>query len=190
MDTTQGDGIDLGLPSGLLWATRNVGAATPSDYGDYFAWGETEPKDVYIKDTYRHYDSDKGWTKYNDEDGLTTLQSEDDAAATHYGGRTPTTDEWEELYENTKTEWITINGVSGRRFIGPNGNSLFLPAASLRYSSETGLLGSYGLYWTATLFRGSTADAWRFRFNGDGVDWLANSHRYNGLPLRAVRSAR
>ena len=143
-----GDWVDLGLPSGLLWATRNVGATSPEDYGDYFAWGETQPnKHFYDGFSYIYMErGDHGFllTKYcNDPlfgyngftDNLTILQPGDDAATANFGGRTPTKEEWEELMNNTTATWTTQNGVNGLLFSAINGNSLFLPAAGYHYGN-------------------------------------------------------
>ena len=111
------DYVDLGLPSSLLWATCNVGANAPEECGDYFAWGETAPKDVYSWSTYQYYDGGN-LVKYTGSDGLTTLLPEDDAATANLGNgwRMPTKEEWQELYQNTTNTWTTQNGVNGRLF--------------------------------------------------------------------------
>lgn len=175
---SEGDWVDLGLPSGLLWATRNVGASSSTDYGNYYAWGETSPKSVYDWSTYRLVNYSTGFTKYTGSDGLTILQPGDDAATANYGGRTPTKEEWRELTNNTTSQWMTINGVNGRCFTGSNGNSLFLPAAAVP--------GSYGNYWSSSLDTGSPDFAWLFYFNSDGqgVDFAP---RFYGFTVRAVR---
>lgn len=132
--------VDLGLPSGTLWATYNVGANAPEDYGDYFAWGEIVPKDCCGMNNYQHWINDNRLTKYNNNsnygyngftDTLTTLLPEDDAATTNWGAgwRTPTMGEWQELLDNTTTTWTTSNGVYGRLFTATNGETLFMPAA-------------------------------------------------------------
>ena len=132
--------VDLGLPSGTLWATCNVGANAPEEYGDYFAWGETAPKDVYNWSTYQYYDG-SNLAKYTGSDGLTTLLPEDDAATTNWGNewRMPTKEEWQELLDNTTNKWTTQNGVNGRLFTGSNGNSLFLPAVGFRWDDDLNL---------------------------------------------------
>lgn len=190
------DWVDLGLPSGLLWATRNVGATSPEDYGDYFAWGETSPKDVYYWSTYRYcwYDSNDngcvslGITKYTSRDNLTVLEPSDDAATANYGGRTPTIEEWQELMENTTVNWTTKNGVNGRLFTGSNGNSLFLPAAGGDCCDDDEIYrndaGSYGNYWSSSLR--SPGTAWDFTFESD-AQFLSASARCSGLSVRAVR---
>ena len=193
-----GDWVDLGLPSGLLWATRNVGATAPEDYGDYFAWGETSPKSVYNWSTYIYCNGDYDQlTKYCSNssygyngftDNLTILQPGDDAATVNYGGRTPTKQEWEELMGNTTATWTTQNGVYGRRFTGSNGNSLFLPAAGDRWDSSLYYAGSYGYYWSSSLYTGYPDNAWYFYFDSDYQN-LYNYYRDFGRTVRAVRSA-
>ena len=199
----QGDWVDLGLPSGLLWATRNVGASSPEDYGDYFAWGETSPKSMYNWDTYIYgYETDE-WlgvhlTKYNTVfdngpiDNLTTLQPGDDAATANWGGgaRTPTKEEWQELEDYCSSVWTTQNGVNGRRFTGPNGNTIFLPAAGYRRYAELTGAGYHGIYWSSSLDTDTPPAAWYFDFNSDStsVDYFCS--RDSGQCVRAVRSAR
>ena len=140
--------VDLGLPSGTLWAYTNIGANVPEDYGNYYAWGETAAKETYDWTTYQYCNgSETTLTKYCfDEsygldgytDSLTTLEATDDAASVNWGGnwRMPTQDEMQELLDNCTQVWTTQNGVNGRLFTGPNGNSIFLPAAGGRDGSE------------------------------------------------------
>ena len=203
---TAGDWVDLGLPSGLLWATCNVGATTPEGYGDYFAWGETQPKSVYSWDTYKYYRCDDygcGYTKYCNNssygyngymDNLTTLLSGDDAATVNWegGARMPTYNEWIELYKHCSSTWMTMNGVNGRCFTEPNGNSLFLPAAGYRGGDELYTVGSYGFYWSSTLGTYYPYIAWYFYFNsGESyMDFFFNGGRTPGRSVRAVRSAK
>ncbi len=192
--------VDLGLPSGLLWASCNVGATAPEEYGDYFAWGETTTKDVYNWSTYRYCTVDgegnlSSLTKYNTStdygtgDNLTTLQSGDDAATARLGNgaRIPTYDEWNELLDNTTAEWTTFNGVSGRKFTATNGKSIFLPAAGYRDGSEFGLAGSDGYYWSASLFSDGPYLAHRLGFHS-GYQSLSSGYRYHGFSVRAVRA--
>ena len=192
--------VDLGLPSGLLWATCNVGAEAPEDYGDYFAWGETTTKSTYNWNTYQYcMGSGNTLTKYCSKsnygyngftDNLITLLPEDDAATANWGNgwRMPTKEEWQELYQNTTHTWTTQNGVNGRLFTASNGNSLFLPAAGCRYDSNLGSAGSYGLYWSGSLYSGHPSDALYFDF-GSGNFYVGNCNRYYGQPVRPVRSA-
>ena len=196
--------VDLGLPSGTLWATCNVGADTPEGYGDYFAWGETEPKSVYNWSTYQYcMGSDHTLTKYCDEssygyngftDNLTTLLPEDDAATANWGNgwRMPTLEEWQELLDNTAVTWTQQGGVNGRLFTASNGNSLFLPAVGYRNDGSLYGAGSYGYYWSSSLSTGI-----RFRPKYAVAFWLVESHssmeysssRDCGRSVRPVRSS-
>ena len=191
--------VDLGLPSGLLWATCNVGADNPEDYGDYFAWGETQPKDTYNWNTYQYCNgSYNTLTKYCNNssygyngftDNLTTLLPEDDAATANWGSdwRMPTEGEWQELYDNTTVTWTTQNGVNGRLFTASNGNSLFLPAAGSRYDSSLNDAGTYGYYWSSSLDTGNPSSAWYFYFDSGGY-YVGSNLRYYGQSVRGVRS--
>ena len=187
--------VDLGLPSGTLWATCNVGANAPEEYGDYFAWGETQPKDHYDWSTYQYCNgSSNTLTKYCDNpdygyngfvDNLTTLLPEDDAAVVNWGveWRMPTKEEWEELYNNTTDTWITWNGINGRLFVAENGNSLFLPATGNSFIGG----GSNAYYWSNYVNPDKPHFAWCFMYWSTGgfmyTDW-----RSYGLPVRPVRS--
>ncbi len=193
------DWVDLGLPSGLLWATRNVGANSPEDYGDYFAWAETSPKSNYDWNTYQYCCNSSGnsLTKYcgNSSSGcngftddLTILQPGDDAATANYGGRTPTKEEWEELCNNCTNVLTTQNGVNGRLFTAPNGNSLFLPAAGYRYGSSLSNAGSRGYYWSSSLDTDYPNSAWVLYFYSSYCV-TSSSGRDGGRSVRAVRSA-
>jgi hypothetical protein len=179
--------VDLGLPSGTLWATCNVGANSPEDCGNYFAWGETQPKSVYNWYTYQ-YDDGSNLTKYTGNDGLTTLLPEDDAATANWGSdwRMPTDEEWQELRDNTTHTWTTQNGVNGMLFTALNGNSLFLPAAGYRDNSSLNLAGSYGSYWSSSLYTVYLYDAWGFYF-GSTYSYVDYGDRYDGQSVRAVR---
>ena len=134
--------IDLGLPSGLKWATCNVGASSPEDYGDYYAWGETE-----TKSTYTSYNCSTYGIEMNDISG----NEQYDVARKKWGGswRMPTRDEQKELIDNCNWEWTAQNGVKGYKVTGPNGNSIFLPAAG-RHLSSLQYDGEYGFYWSST----------------------------------------
>ena len=192
--------VNLGLPSGLLWATCNVGAETPEEYGDYFAWGETQPKDTYNLSTYQYCNgSFNTLTKYCNNssygyngftDDLTTLLPEDDAAAANWGNgwRMPTKEEFEELYNNTTVTWTQQNGVNGRLFTADNGNSLFLPAAGCRNGSGLYDAGSYGYYWSGSLFTDYPGSAWSFYFYS-GNYYVSYDDRNDGQSVRAVRSS-
>lgn len=192
--------VDLGLPSGLLWATCNIGASSPEEHGNYYAWGETSTKEIYIWDTYTYAygNSYDALTKYCNTamyghngftDNLTTLEAMDDAATAAFGDgvRTPTKEEWEELMANTTAEWTTMNGVDGRIFTATNGNSLFLPAAGYRSSRDRRDLDSHGSYWSSSLDESYTIDAWYVNFYSDGQS-VGSQYRYLGRTVRPVRS--
>ena len=195
--------VDLGLPSGLLWATCNVGANAPEDYGDYFAWGETQPKETYSWSTYQYCNgSSNTLTKYCNNpnygyngftDSLTILLPEDDAATANWGEdwRMPTKSEWQELFENTTGTWVTTqNGVVGCIFTASNGNSIFLPAAGRNWGGENNDLNIYGYYWSSSLCdEGPQASAWGFdSFNSSNYGMLVNG-RGNGQSIRPVRES-
>lgn len=193
---TNHEWVDLGLPSGTLWATCNVGANAPEEYGDYFAWGETVPKDYYYWDTYKWCNgsyttltkyctrSDYGYNGF--VDNKTELDPEDDAATVNWGPswRMPTTEQQRELCEKCSSVWTTQNGVNGRLFTGPNGNTLFLPAAGYRWHESLEYAGSFGYYWSRTLYSGYPNGAYYLCFGSGSVDW---GSRYYGLTVRAVR---
>ena len=193
------DCVDLGLPSGILWATCNMGAATPEGFGDYFAWGETKTKTTYCWSTYKYCNKGEGWntlTKYcNDTyygyngfaDNLITLQPSDDAAIVNggIGWRMPVGLEWEELYQNTTHTWTTQNGVNGRLFTASNGNSLFLPAAGCRLGDEFNFVGLIGGYWSSSLDTVHPSSAWYFSF-GSGDYGMGGGGRSFGLSVRPV----
>ena len=194
--------IDLGLPSGTLWATTNVGASVPEEYGDYFAWGETAPKDVYNWSTYKWcMGSDNTMTKYCTDsdygyngftDGKRELDPEDDAATANWGAmwRMPSLEQIQELYNNCTTQWTTRNGVNGRLFTSNiNGASLFLPAAGGRWDSGLIGAGTYGGCWSRTLNSGDPSYAYYLHFDSDRVYWYY-VHRNYGQSVRAVRVVR
>ena len=188
--------VDLGLS--VKWATCNVGATKPEEYGDYFAWGETEPKEVYDWSTYKYCNgSSSTLTKYNTDssrgtvDNKTTLELSDDAARANWGGawRLPTKEEQDELRENCTWTWTTENGVNGYRVTsnkeGYTDKSLFLPAAGCRYNSDLCYAGSDGNYWSSSLDTGSPYFAYYLYFDSSGVDW-SGSDRYCGRSVRPV----
>ena len=128
--------VDLGLPSGTIWATCNLGASSPEEYGEYYAWGETEPKDNYAWETYKFGEKNGLTNKYNIYDRKTILDPEDDAAHVVLGGKwhMPTRGQIRELFENTINEHSELNGVKGRLFKSKtNGNTLFFPYSGIKY---------------------------------------------------------
>ena len=200
--------VDLGLPSGLLWAKCNIGAATETEAGDYFSWGETAPKTKFGRDRYKFWDDSKHkFTKYNDDDKLTQLQPEDDAATVILGPwcHTPTKAEWEELIE--KCTWeatkVTMPGttkpiVACWKVTGPNGNHIILPSSG-RYG-EVDFLIDITLYHSSTVRSDEIRDAYALRWNniwvtttGSGSHEYINTvifNRFYGFAIRAVCSTK
>ena len=182
--------VDLGLPSGLKWATCNVGANKPEDYGDYFAWGETSTKAEYNSDNCPTYGLSKSELQsqgYIDSDGNITSQY--DTARAKWGGkwRMPTEAELQELKKNCRWEWTTQNGVKGYKVTGPNGNSIFLPAAGNRYESSLYRAGSNGCCWSSTPSGYYDYDYLAYNLDfGSGFRCMDNSNRACGLPVRPV----
>ena len=184
--------VDLGLS--VKWAECNLGASSPEEYGDYYAWGETEIKTTYNWSTYKFGTSSSGpFSKYNTSssygtvDNKTVLDPEDDVANVKLGGnwRMPTDTEWTELRTKCKWTWTTRNGVNGRRVTGPSGNSIFLPTAGYRYDSNLYSVGSYGLYWSSSLLTGLPDYARSVDFDSGDV-YRSNYNRYLGLSVRPV----
>lgn len=155
--------VDLGLPSGTLWATCNIGANAALEYGDLYAWGETETKTTYLWDNYKYCKGQWQMTKYcNDPaygyqgftDTLTVLEPSDDVAAVQWGGgwHMPTWEQMCELIQKSSVYATKVNGVFCCRFIGPNGNVLYLPAAGSGVDGDIHFnQGGVGNYWTSTL---------------------------------------
>ena len=193
------DWVDLGLPSGTIWATRNVGASSPEDYGDYFAWGETEPKDYYDWSTYKwcngsYYtltkyctSSGKGYNGF--VDNKTELDPSDDAACAHYpGGRMPSLKQIIELRDKCTYQWTQRNGVNGGLVTGPNGNTMFLPAAGFRWDGSLSSAASMGCYWSRTLTSHLPDYAYGHAFGSNyWGDWFNYYRRNDGRSVRAVR---
>ena len=186
--------VDLGLS--VKWATCNVGASSPEEYGDYFAWGEVGPKSSYGFSTYKYCNgSGTTLTKYctDSDDGTvdnkTTLEMSDDAARANWGGswRMPTKAEQDELCEQCTWTWTTQNGVNGYKVTSDkNGKSIFLPAAGYRDTSG-GLYfaGSGGYYWSSSLDAGYPDDAWSVYFVSSNV-YRESSGRFFGQSVRPV----
>lgn len=171
--------VDLGLPSGTKWATMNVGAISPEDYGDYFAWGEVYVKQIYSSDNYFY-------------DGTGSQFSlAYDAANANWGGdwRMPTREEQVELSNTNYTTWTwtTQNGVKGYKVTSKvNGNSIFLPAAGYRDNSDLGYAGSCGDYWRGSLGANYPDNAYSLYFDLSGRVEGGYYNRYYGLSVRPV----
>ena len=185
--------VDLGLS--VKWATCNMGASSPEEYGDYYAWGETETKSTYDWNTYKWCKgSENTLTKYCADsdygtvDNKTILEPSDDVAHVKWGGnwRMPTHAEIKELRENCIWEWTTQNGKNGYKVTSKkNGNSIFLPAAGYRGDSSLNFVGANGLYWLSCSLTNSPISAWGMDFNSSDVSG-GNNGRFCGLSVRPV----
>ena len=194
--------VDLGLESGTKWATCNVGATKPTEYGDYFAWGETKPKEDYSWETYKlrenkKMDDEWGFTKYCTDsyygtvDNKKVLYAEDDAATANWGSawRMPTKDEIEELLDGCFWEWVNdFNGSGVRGRLGTskkNGATIFLPATGYRYDTDFYSVGNYGNYWSSSLDEDDPNNAYCLYFYDDDIDWVTDDRNF-GQSVRAV----
>ena len=173
------DYVDLGLPSGLKWATCNIGASQPHNYGNYYAWGETTTK--------ASYDRSNSVTYGQQISGIISGNVTYDAARANWGStwRIPTRAEMNELYHNCTWTWTTQNGVNGMRLTGPNGNSIFLPAAGACDGSSRSNVGEDGFYWSSTYYAGITYSAYYLFFSSvyRDVGWCYRSY---GCTVRPV----
>lgn len=191
--------VDLGLASGTLWATTNVGALSPENYGSFFAWGETQTKEVYSGINYKFGKGEEyvvdSLLKYNtllkfgNVDSLMNLLPEDDIATIEWGKtwRTPTISEWAELYEQCSWIWMEFKGVLGYKVVGKNNNWIFLPIGG--YRSQNYIYNEiYGSYWSATVCNEAPEFAHYMLFYSKRIyDFYYNS-RYIGMPIRPVIS--
>ena len=170
--------VDLGLPSGLLWASHNVGAEKPEDYGDYFAWGEITPKESYDKFTSLTY----GKTM-KDFSG----NPQYDAATANWGApaRMPKKTELDEL--QSKCTWTWVESKEGYSVLGPNGNSIFLPAASFKYGTSFQYAGEMAFYWSSTPNEDDDIEAYRLDFCSEIVTPPFRDPRFFGFSVRPVR---
>ncbi len=186
--------VDLGLPSGTLWAETNIGAETATDNGDYFAWGETEPKKSYGWET-KYSTSEENMTKYNKTDGKTVLDDEDDVAHVNWGApcHMPTEEECLELDDKENCTWKldTCKTTSGSDVVGykvtsnKNGNSIFLPLTGF-YSGENFLdEGEQGLYYSRTRFDEYDNCGLGFSLKTD-EPWWSSITRALGCTIRPV----
>ena len=177
--------IDLGLPSGTKWACCNVGASSPEQYGNYFAWGETSPKSDYTEENYAYYNS-------NTDDyiniGSDIAGTGYDAATANWGSPwcMPSHEQCQELVYKCTYEWTTQNGVNGTKFTGPSGGTIFLPAAGDRGYDGLYFAGSLGDYWSSSLYKSRTDRVWGLGFYSGDVDTGTYLRDY-GHSVRPVR---
>ncbi len=170
--------VDLGLPSGLKWATCNVGASSPSGYGNYYAWGETTTKSEYTISNSKTYND----SSYGNIGGNYST----DAARANWGGtwRLPTKAECEELKDRCTWTWTTQGGHNGYKVKGPNGNTIFLPAAGSRNGTSLIVAGEWGYYWGSTPDSGSHF-AYSLNFYGSirNVGWYRRNLGFSVRPV-------
>ena len=189
-EITPGQEVDLGLS--VNWGGWNVGASSPEQYGGYYAWGETEEKSDYVWDTYKFWvDSDgDGYCEFTNI-GSNISGTQYDVARQKWGGswRMPTKAEFDELTSKCAWTWITYKGVNGYKVTGPNGNSIFLPAAGCRNGTSLFGDGSGGYYWSATPYEDYDGDgAWSLNFSGGYYYSSSNGcSRDYGLTVRPVK---
>ena len=182
---TEALAVDLGLPSGRLWADRNVGAASPEEPGLYFSWGNTQDIEFgkVCDFSNKVYDETEGAELKCD------IDEGHDAATVNMGApwRMPTNDDFMELDKYCKHEWVEQNGYYGMRFTSNvNGNSIFFAASGLGYGSSWNYRGSGGYYWSASF--SSARDARSLSFSSGGVDPQDDYYRYYGFAVRAVQN--
>lgn len=194
--------VDLGMPSGLKWATCNIGASSSEEAGNYYAWGEVTPKSDYSWTNYKFRTSgeskdDVKVSKYNTVsyygvvDNKTTLEMPDDAARVNWGGewRMPTTAEFYELKNQCTCTWTSQDGKKGYKVTSiTNGNSIFLPVTGYRNGTTLFDDESFGYYWSSMLNTSNTRDAWSLRFYWDSLTDHFSFDRNYGLPVRPVWS--
>ena len=196
-----GTAVDMGLS--VKWATCNIGASKPEEYGDYYAWGETETKSNYSWQKYKWANGASNkltkycpanktdyWDGTGSPDGKTVLDPEDDVAHVKLGGkwRMPTDAEWKALCssDNCTWTWTAQNGVKGYLVTSKkNGNSIFFPAAGYRNVVYLRYTGSYGYYWSSSLGTGDPVSAWLVDYDSDDV-YRVNFDRCYGLSVRPV----
>ena len=185
------EAVDLGLS--VKWASFNLGASKPEEYGKYYAWAGTtgyasgESHDFSWKNTpYCNDGNYNSWSKYTS--GNATLESSDDAATVNLGGswRMPTHAELQELYNKCTWTWTSQNGINGYKVSASNGKSIFLPAAGYRYGTSYAYVGSDGLYWSSQVYSSGVYSAWDLRFNLGGRNPGNDGNRYYGFSVRPV----
>lgn len=182
------EAVDLGLTSGTKWATCNVGATAPEDYGGYYAWGETEEETDYSWANYAYavLDAD-GELSECTEIGSDIAGTAYDVAHVKWGGtwKMPTKAQLQELCDECKWEWTTLNEVNGYLVKGGNGNSIFLPAAGIHHDTTAYYAGSSGNYWSSTAFAGYPKCAYSMDFDSKNCNWFGDI-RYYGQSVRPV----
>lgn len=183
-EITPSQEVDLGLS--VKWAGWNVGATSPEQYGGYYAWGETEEKSDYSQGTYKYYDSQTG-EYINIGDNISGTQYDVATVKWGDGWRMPTKEEITELNDECRFEGYTYKGVAGVKVTGPNGNTIFLPAAGNRGGTSLNGAGSGGYYWIGSLYENFSYHAWYLNVYSDGYHDVSDDYRGYGHSVRPVR---
>ncbi len=196
--------VDLGLPSGTLWADRNLGATTEEGYGGLYAWAMTKPDTVFSSSNYpwtrfnRIKDPKTGrqvrnqWNHYNTIDSLLDLKPTDDAATVAFGSaiHTPTYKQMYELLNECEWTQDTINGIRGYRVTGENGKSIFLPCAGTGVGGKITDVNVCGDYWTSTLPGYNSRYPYELliipREEQERHEFSSLTERYRGCSIRPV----
>lgn len=183
--------VDLGLPSGTLWAACNIGAKSEVEFGDHFAWGEILRNEKYCWNTYKFHDMKHMTFKYNKQDEKTELDPCDDAATTYmgYAWKMPNEEQFNELL-TLRNKWVynyKNSGVTGRVFFGTNGNTLFFPAAGRCRYEETRSTGYCGCIWSRSIGIERPEFARYLNIFKEGAG-IADGARFNGFSVRGVKS--
>lgn len=183
------EAVDLGLSSGLKWATCNIGAQNPEDYGNYYAWGESETKTSYFWENYSFY-ADGKYLKYNDEDKLISLLPEDDVTMLRTKNKwfTPSAEQINELIAGCDLSWELRNDKCGIKFTSKvNGNSIFIPASGYRYENTRDRVDSWVCIWSSTLSDESSAiRLFASEYEGEITCYTINMGRCQAMPIRPV----
>jgi len=187
--------VDLGVVLNnkkILFATKNVGADTIYEYGNYYAWGETTTKNVYSWNTYK-WGTENSLTKYNSTDRKVILDSEDDPVYVNMGGqwRSPSKAELDALLNQTTNVWVTNyqgSGINGRVFTGTNNKTLFIPAAGCYYNANLDDVGSFAYWWTGSLmgYKNNEQKFGNYLFFYNTECYMNETNRFCGLSARGV----
>lgn len=192
--------VDLGLPSGAMWATKNIGSHSPVDIGDYYSWGEVETKDSYTKNTYKWgvCDTEEHVLKYNDTDKKTRLDPEDDVAKVKWGGRwrMPTKEEFEELLNTCEVNFVAYPDDSSYKVYevkGPNGNAIYFHLCGYMTMDKVRDYNQRAYFWSSDLNQVKSVigfipneRAIEFCLYNDGRKWVGKTSRYMGNPVRPM----
>lgn len=176
--------IDLGLPSGIKWCCCNVGASTPEGYGGYYAWGETSEKSAYNWDAYAYYNKDTGYVNIGSDIAGTSY----DVATVLMGApwRMPSAELLLEFVNYCSRQWTMLNGVNGILVTGLNGAQIFLPAAGYQWIDDLEGTGSYGYYWSSSLYPSHDGNAYGLYIGPGDWYWSNKARRGCGRSVRAV----